>query len=299
VAVAPVKMITLAPELPGAIETIQYLSRHGVMVSIGHTRADYEQTVAAVKAGANMITHLFNAMNPLHHRDPGPFGTITLAKDRANFEHLSPRERPYFGIIADGIHLHPASVSLAYSAHPRGLILVTDAVMFMGCDDGVYDWNNGQKVEKMGSRVTLHGTETIAGRYDYPGCHPSRRTMRLISLIYSAVTMLECVNNFINWTGASIAEAIDAVTISPAAMLDISDTKGNLTVGADADLAVLLEDRDDHGGVKLVVEEVWKFGTKVWGSVEEGVGMLGTTVLRRFPYWCRSNPHIDETSKTK
>lgn len=163
-AVAPVKMVTLAPELPGAMETIQYLTSHGVMVSIGHTRANYEQTVAAVKAGANMITHLFNAMNPLHHRDPGPFGTITLAKDRANFEHLSPRERPYFGIIADGIHLHPASVSLAYSAHPRGLVLVTDAVMFMGCDDGLYEWNNGQKVEKSGSKVTLEGTETIAGR---------------------------------------------------------------------------------------------------------------------------------------
>ena len=159
-------MITLAPELVGAMETIQYLTSHGVMISIGHTRADYEQTVTAVKAGANMITHMFNAMNPLHHRDPGPFGTITLAKDRANFEHLLPRDRPYFGIIADGIHLHPASVSLAYSAHPRGLVLVTDAVMFMGCEDGVYDWNNGQKVEKRGSKVTLEGTDTIAGRYD-------------------------------------------------------------------------------------------------------------------------------------
>lgn len=80
--------------------------------------------------------------------------------------------------------------------------------------------------------------------------------------------MLECVNNFINWTGASIAEAIDAVTVTPAAMLGISNTKGNLTVGADADLVVLLEDQDDNGGVKLVVEEVWKFGTKTWDSFE-------------------------------
>ncbi len=178
-AVAPVKMITLAPELPGAMETIRYLSSHGIMASIGHTRANYEQTVAAVKAGAKMITHLFNAMNPIHHRDPGPVDAITLAKDRANFEHLSPRERPYFGIIVDGIHLHPASVSLAYTAHPKGLILVTDAVMFMGCDDGVYDWNNGQKVEKKGSRVTLEGTETIAGRYGYPGCRSGTRATRL------------------------------------------------------------------------------------------------------------------------
>lgn len=85
--------------------------------------------------------------------------------------------------------------------------------------------------------------------------------------------MLECVNNFINWTGASIAEAVDAVTITPAEMLGISHTKGNLTVGADADLVVILEDKDENGGVKLVVEEVWKFGTKVWDALEESVGV--------------------------
>ncbi len=83
--------------------------------------------------------------------------------------------------------------------------------------------------------------------------------------------MLECVNNFINWTGASITEAIDAVTVTPAAMLSISNTKGSLKVDADADLVVLSEDPDDNGGVKLVVEEVWKFGTKVWDSLEESV----------------------------
>ena len=92
------------------------------------------------------------------------------------------------------------------------------------------------------------------------------------TLICSAVTMLECVNNFINCTGASIAEAIDAVTVTPASMLDIAGTKGTLEVGADADLAVLLEDRDDHGGIKLAVEEVWKFGTRVWSSAEASMG---------------------------
>ena len=80
--------------------------------------------------------------------------------------------------------------------------------------------------------------------------------------------MLECINNFINWTGASIAEALDAVTSTPAAMLGISDTKGTFDVGADADLVVLAEDTDDNGGVKLVVVEVWKFGTKVWDSIQ-------------------------------
>ena len=81
--------------------------------------------------------------------------------------------------------------------------------------------------------------------------------------------MLECVNNFINWTGASIAEAIDAVTVTPAAMLGIAEAKGSLRVGADADLVILTEGKDENGGVKLLVEEVWKFGTKVWEFFEE------------------------------
>lgn len=158
-------MITLAPELPGALSTIRALSSLGLKISIGHTRATYEETVTAIKAGATMLTHLFNAMPALHHRDPGPFGAITLAKDGANTLHLSSAQRPYFGIIADGIHLHPASVSLAYSAHPRGFILVTDAVKFMGSADGEHDWNNGQKVLKAGAKLTLLGTDVIAGRY--------------------------------------------------------------------------------------------------------------------------------------
>lgn len=159
-----IKMITLAPELPNAMAAIESLQEKGVLTSVGHTEADYYQTVKAVEKGAKMITHLFNAMNSLHHRDPGPFGAITKTKTSAAFDHLSPKQRPYFGIIADGIHLHPASVSLAYSAHPRGLVLVTDAVTFMGCEDGTYQWNNGQRVEKKGAKITLEGTDTIAGR---------------------------------------------------------------------------------------------------------------------------------------
>ena len=147
-------------------------------------------------------------------------------------------------------------------------MLVTDAVMFMGCEDGVYEWNNGQMVEKRASKVTLQGTDTIAGRYNYLSSPMKNHQQTDNTRICSAVTMLECVNNFINWTGASIAEAIDAVTITPASMLDVMNTKGTLNVGADADLVVLLEDSDENGGVKLVVEEVWKFGTKVWDPYE-------------------------------
>jgi N-acetylglucosamine-6-phosphate deacetylase len=156
-------MITMAPELPGAMETIQRLTAQGIIVGIGHTVATYEQTVAAVQAGAKMVTHMFNAINSLHHRDPGPFGVIIATKDIRSLTQLSTFERPYFGIICDGIHLHPASINLAYSAHPRGFILVSDATMFMGMQDGIYDGNNGQRVEKRGDRLTLQGTDIIAG----------------------------------------------------------------------------------------------------------------------------------------
>lgn len=159
-----IKMITLAPELPGGMETVESLSKSGTLVSIGHSDVDYEGAATAIQKGATMITHLFNAMAPLHHRDPGPFGVITKTRTSASFQHLSPHERPYFGIIADGIHLHAASVSLAFATHPDGLILVTDAVRYQGCADGTYDWTNGQRVEKKGAVVVLEKQKTIAGR---------------------------------------------------------------------------------------------------------------------------------------
>lgn len=168
--VSNIKLVTLAPEREGALDTIRMLARSNIVASIGHTAATYEQAVLGVKAGARMVTHLFNAMNQLHHREPGIFGLIASAKDRAFDERkdLADDGRPYFGIIADGIHLHPASVRLAYNAHPEGFILITDAVMFMGCEDGTYDWTNGQRTVKSGPVLKLEGTETLAGRYISP-----------------------------------------------------------------------------------------------------------------------------------
>ncbi|KAJ9314276.1 CAZyme family CE9 [Paecilomyces variotii] len=243
----PVKMITIAPELPGALDTIHHLTKKGIVASIGHTKANYEESIAAVQAGARSITHLFNTMCPFHHREPGPLGTIAFSSTKANTARIEPDKRPYFGIIADGIHVHPASVNLAWRCHPQGLILVTDASMIAGCEDGVYKWTGGRNIEKRGAKVTLEGTDTIAG---------------------SAVTLMDCVNNFINFTGASVTEAISAVTSTPAALLGISDRKGNVIPGADADLLVLKRE-DSIGGTKLIVEQVWKFGNKVFDIAED------------------------------
>jgi N-acetylglucosamine-6-phosphate deacetylase len=162
-------MVTLAPERAGALDSIYELSNRGIVASIGHTAATHEEAVLGVKAGSRMVTHLFNAMNQLHHREPGIFGLIASPKDQTfcDRQDLPDDGRPYFGLIADGIHLHPASVRLAWETHPKGLILITDAVMLMGCEDGIHDWTNGQKIVKTGSLLKLEGLDTIAGRYVY------------------------------------------------------------------------------------------------------------------------------------
>ncbi|KAK4232552.1 putative N-acetylglucosamine-6-phosphate deacetylase [Podospora fimiseda] len=237
----PVKMITLAPELGQTTPSIiPGLRSNGIVVSIGHSEATFEEASAAVSAGATMITHLFNAMRPLHHRNPGIFGVLGTVPD-SNFP------RPYFGVIADGIHLHPTTVKIAWNAHPDGFILVTDAMHTLGLPDGRYEWLNGRGkdwIVKKGGELQLEGKGTIAG---------------------SSITLIECVNNFLEWSGASIPEGLKTVTATPAAMLGLKGVKGVLDPGTDADLVVLSE--DISGGKRhLRVDEVWKFGVRVFGG---------------------------------
>ncbi|KAK0708339.1 family 9 carbohydrate esterase [Lasiosphaeris hirsuta] len=235
----PIKMITAAPELGHMMELIPELRSRGIVCSVGHSEATYEEASVAVAAGATMITHLFNAMRPLHHRNPGVFGVLGIA------ERLP---RPFFGVIADGIHLHPTTVKIAWNAHPDGFILVTDAMHMAGLPDGTYPWTNGeaqQFITKKGAVLLLEGSETIAG---------------------SSSILIDCVNNFLQWSGATIPQALKAVTSTPAAMLDLKGVKGSLEAGADADLVVLSDSCTEDGLAGLVVEEVWKFGTKVFDN---------------------------------
>ncbi|KAG7286656.1 hypothetical protein NEMBOFW57_008967 [Staphylotrichum longicolle] len=165
----PIKMITAAPELGAMTALIPALAARGIIVSIGHSEATYEEASAAVAAGATMITHLFNAMRPLHHRNPGIFGVLGVADSQGQQDSPTQvSQRPYFGLIADGIHLHPATVKIAWHAHPAGLVLVTDAMHMVGLPDGRYPWTNGEGehfIVKKGSVLELEGTGTIAGRY--------------------------------------------------------------------------------------------------------------------------------------
>jgi N-acetylglucosamine-6-phosphate deacetylase len=234
----PIKLITLAPELPGALSAIADLRKRNIRVSIGHSAALYEEAKLAVHAGATMITHLFNAMNPLHHRNPGMFGLLGQSSTLET-------SKPYFGIIADGIHLHSSAINIAWNAHPEGFILVTDAMSLVGLPDGVYDWTNGDRIIKHGHILTLEGSEKLAG---------------------SCISLIECVNNFLNWSGVTIAQALGAVTATPARMLGVQDTKGSLEAGADADLVILDETVDESGVRTLKVDQVWKFGSCVFDS---------------------------------
>ena len=234
-AASPIKLITAAPEVGNMMTNVSSLSARGIVYSIGHSDATFEEGLAAVERGATMITHLFNAMRPFNHRNPGIFGLLGQ----------TDQPRPFFGVIADGIHLHPTSVQIAYNAHPTGLVLVTDAMKLCGLPDGVYDWTNGDRIVKEGHRLTLEGSDKIAG---------------------SSASLVECVNNFRRWTNASTVEAINAVTATPARMLGLQGVKGSLASGADADLVVLGESMDPFTGLTLTVDQVWKFGTKVFDS---------------------------------
>jgi N-acetylglucosamine-6-phosphate deacetylase len=202
-----VRLITLAPELPGAAELIARAGQLGIRIAIGHTDASYEQALLAFDQGANQATHLFNGMPALHHRQPGPVGAV-LSDDRV-----------YAQLIPDGIHVHPAVMRLVVRA--KGVdrtILVSDANCGAGMPDGTY---------MLGS-VRVHIQGGVA-RNDDGG------------LAGSTVSLDLGLRNVIRATGLGLAEALPMITSTPAAAMGIADRKGRLAPGTDADIVVLDE----------------------------------------------------------
>ncbi|KAK4889413.1 N-acetyl-glucosamine-6-phosphate deacetylase [Elasticomyces elasticus] len=238
-----IAMVTAAPEVHGVSSCIPEIARRGTKFAIGHTEATYEEASSAIAAGATMITHLFNAMRPLHHRNPGIFGVLGKAEGK---------ERPYYGVISDGIHLHPTTVKIAWNAHPDGFILVTDAMKTVGLPDGEYDGMNGDRWVKKGPLLTREGSDTLAG---------------------SSATLAECVSNFWTWSHATIPEVIRSVTETPAEMLGLKGVKGCLEAGADADLLVLDLDESVEGRREVRIERVWKFGVCVHDARDHTFGL--------------------------
>lgn len=201
-----VRLVTLAPEVPGAMALIQQLVQQGVLVSVGHTMATFEQGIAGFNAGIRYGTHLFNAMAPLHHRQPGVIASL-----------LSD-PRPVVGLIADGHHVHPAAVRLAWRAlGSRRLNLVTDAMAALGMPAGRYQL--GELTVDVDRGTARLSDGTLAG---------------------SVVGLDQALRNLISFTGSTLAEALPTVTSTPADLLGLSQ-KGRLVPGADGDM-VLLDD---------------------------------------------------------
>ncbi|RMX46505.1 hypothetical protein pdam_00023277 [Pocillopora damicornis] len=151
-----VSIITIAPELAGeSMESIQQLVKRNIVVSIGHSAANLSIAEKAADNGATFITHLFNAMLPFHHRDPGIVGLLT------SYDIPKPI---FYGLIADGIHTHPTATRIAHRSHPNGLVLVTDAIAALGLPPGLHKLGPMQ-VEINHEKATLKGTNTLAGRY--------------------------------------------------------------------------------------------------------------------------------------
>lgn len=226
-----VSMVTLAPELDRSAEVIQELCQEGVKVCIGHSTGDLVQGETAINNGASMITHLFNAMMSFHHRDPHLLGTLTSS--------MIPTTRTlYYGLIADGIHTHPSALRIAHRIHPKGLVLVTDAISAMGLPGGQHHLGN-QNIEINGKRATIAGTDTLCG----------------------SISPLDyCVRNLLKNTECGPETALECASLHPAEMLGISSEKGTLEYGSDADF-ILLDD-------SLNVHATFIAGEKVWSSGE-------------------------------
>ncbi|MEU5569894.1 N-acetylglucosamine-6-phosphate deacetylase [Streptomyces coeruleorubidus] len=209
------KMVTLATELPGGIDSVRLLAEHGVIAAIGHTDATYEQTVEAIDAGATVATHLFNAMPQLGHRSPGPIAAL-LEDDRITIE-----------LIDDGTHLHPAALQLAF--HRAGadrVAFITDAMDAAGFGDGRY-WLGPLEVEVADGVARLLTDGTIAGS-----------TLTLDRAFKRAVTV----------DGLSVEDAVQALSATPARLLGMTDTIGSLEPGKYADL-LLMDSAYDLKGV--------------------------------------------------
>lgn len=200
-----VRLVSLAPELPGALALIEHVVAAGAVAGLAHTDATYEQAEAAIAAGARHAVHVFNGMRPLHHREPGVLGAV-LDHPEVTCE-----------VIADGHHVHPAVVRLLHRAKGAGgTVLVTDAIEAAGLPDGGYRLG-GAPVQVTGGRA-----ETPDGR-----------------LAGSTLTMDAAVRNAHRWLGVPLGEALALATTAPARVLGAGDRKGRIAPGFDADLAVL------------------------------------------------------------
>ncbi|XP_060064802.1 N-acetylglucosamine-6-phosphate deacetylase-like [Ylistrum balloti] len=221
-------IVTLAPEYERSDEVIQELVRRGIIVSVGHSTSNLIQGETAVHNGASFITHLFNAMLPFHHRDPHLIGLLTS-------KMIPPNRKVYYGLIADGIHTHPAALRIAHRVDPQGLVLVTDAIPAMGLLAGKHNIGS-QMVEIKDKRAVIAGTNTLCG---------------------SIVTMDKCVRHLAKSTDCGSVLALESASLHPAQLLGITDRKGTLGYDTDADF-IMVDDLLNVHSTYIAGELVWK-----------------------------------------
>jgi N-acetylglucosamine-6-phosphate deacetylase len=202
------KIMTIAPELQGNLKIIRSLVAAGIIASFGHSNATYEETIEGFKAGISHVTHLFNAMPPLHHRLPGPLAAIFETK------HITAQ------LITDGVHIHPAVLRLACAVlGPGRIIPITDGMQAMGLQDGKYIYNGVEYESKNGTARYKDGT-----------------------LIGTAMGMNQIVGRLAKYSAYSLSTAVATASENPAGLLGLMERKGNLTAGKDADIVILDED---------------------------------------------------------
>lgn len=203
------RVMTMAPELPGGVDLVRRAVAAGVVVALGHSDADHAAATAGFEAGAAMVTHLFNGMRPWHHREPGLAGAA-LARPGIICE-----------VINDGIHLHDATAGIAFAAAgPERVALVTDAVAAAGAGDGTFRLG-AAPVSVIDGAVRLSDAETLAG---------------------STLTMDVSLRRAVRELGLPMTIACRAASTTPARVLGIDDRVGSVATGQEADLVVLSDD---------------------------------------------------------
>lgn len=205
-----VKLVTVAPEQPNAMEFIRAAKAMGITVSVGHTVADYDTAMEAFRSGATHATHLYNGMPSIHHRAPAVIG--------AAFDSAGVRAE----LICDGVHIHGAVVRMTFQLFGKErMVLISDSLRATGMPDGQYPFG-GQEIEVHGNRATIVGhPETLAG---------------------SVTSLMGCLRQAVKF-GIPVADAVRACTYNPAAAIGIDDRAGTLDVGKTASLVLL--DRND------------------------------------------------------
>lgn len=245
-----IRLVTVAPELPGAASLIRKLGDGLPIVSLGHSAASYEEGLAGLQAGARCLTHTLNAMAPMQSRAPGLAGLISLHQrnwdDDDGVRSYLP-DAPYYSLIPDGHHIHPSMLAVLHRVNPERSILITDSIELAGLTPGTYPGHaqipQNQTLLPNGKAV-VEGTDTMIG-----GC----------------INLQQGVRNLAEWASVSLAEAVRTVTENIASLMFIHESsdynpieRGYLKPGFQADFVVLSEEGE--------VLETWIKGKKVWSK---------------------------------